>query len=179
MDRENEISEEEKIAREGLRNKHELVQNGNVMVMKHKGKHLKVNNRFGELIINDDKDFPCTFESYARLLVLSFSESVKEFSREYPDSFHGIQFKTSTNLFKKLEELAKRDVKDKQKLKYYVNIITQIFGIINNCEQKLLIQSPNRNFQMTSEEIIDFFNQIISRCLEIDNDIKDSYKAKK
>ena len=179
MDEWNEAIEEEKIAREGLRNKHELVQIGDVTIMKHKGKHLLLNYPSGELIINEDKDFPCTFESYARLLVLHFSTTIKAFSNQFRDAFFLIKFNTINRYFQKLKELAHRDIKDKQKLKYYLNIITQNAELVKAYKQELLNENPNSNYYINSTKIIPFFSQILSKISEIDEDIKKSYKVKK
>ena len=180
MDRANAICEEAKIAREGLRNRHALVQNGNVMVMKDKGKHLILNYPSGELIINEDKDFPCTFESYSRLLVLSFTKYIKIFNHEHRNVLYNISFKIINSYFQKLKELLKRDVTNKEKFTYYTNIINQILCVANNYEQELIDnENPYRSLLVTSAELVAFFRKILSILSEIDEDIKKSYKTKK
>ena len=174
MNRCNKISEE-KMSREGLRNKDELFQNANVMKMK--AQYLILNCPSGKSIINEYKDFSGTFYTYFRFLLLNFSDSINEFNINDTSKLNNVQFEVINCAFKKLEELLKRDIKDKKKNNDYLIIMAEIAGIIDGCKHRLIKKNSHKDFQMTSLEIVSFLNKIFSKCLEIDKDLKDSYKS--
>ena len=160
-------NDEEKIAKEGLRNKHELVQHGDTMVMKHKGQHLELND-------NDDKDFPHTFESYLRLIILLFSEDQKGLRGQ---NVH-IDFSKYNKAIKKLKILLNVDIKNNEKLKYYVNIIESISIEVKDFEEKTKEFTRDQTLRDNILIMIRYMAKITDKLIEIDNDIKISYLNK-